>query len=310
MTESVLESVLEVSQLTKIYKKQRALDSFDLSVSRGEIVGIIGPNGAGKSTLLRSIVGLTPASEKNIQLFGSVDYEALLTNRHFVGALIEAPAFVDNMSAKENMIHYALQRKVKDRGARINEVLALVGLDKTGNKKVKNFSLGMKQRLAIALTLLHDPDLLILDEPINGLDPAGIIHVRELLLKLNREKNMTILISSHILSELEHLASRFVFVNKGRKVADISSQELAHQASTYYQVQTTDNAKALVFLSQWLGQDKVAADGKELIAIYDLEVPLPEIAKRLVNEGFELLFLGSHKNDLESVFLNLTEGGN
>ena len=309
MTESVLESVLEVSQLTKIYKKQRALDSFDLSVSRGEIVGIIGPNGAGKSTLLRSIVGLTPASEKNIQLFGSVDYEALLTNRHFVGALIEAPAFVDNMSAKENMIHYALQRKVKNR-ARIDEVLSLVGLDKTGNKKVKNFSLGMKQRLAIALTLLHDPDLLILDEPINGLDPAGIIHVRELLLKLNREKNMTILISSHILSELEHLASRFVFVNKGRKVADISSQELAHQASTYYQVQTTDNAKALDFLGQWLGQDKVAADGKELIAIYDLEVPLPEIAKRLVNEGFELLFLGSHKNDLESVFLNLTEGGN
>ena len=309
MSESVLESVLEVSQLTKIYKKQRALDSFDLSVSRGEIVGIIGPNGAGKSTLLRSIVGLTPASEKNIQLFGSVDYEALLTNRHFVGALIEAPAFVDNMSAKENMIHYALQRKVKNR-ARIDEVLALVGLDKTGNKKVKNFSLGMKQRLAIALTLLHDPDLLILDEPINGLDPAGIIHVRELLLKLNREKNMTILISSHILSELEHLATRFVFVNKGRKVADISSQELAHQASTYYQVQTTDNAKALDFLGQWLGQDKVAADGKELIAIYDLEVPLPEIAKRLVNEGFELLFLGSHKNDLESVFLNITEGGN
>ncbi|MBF0941485.1 ATP-binding cassette domain-containing protein [Abiotrophia sp.] len=309
MTESVLESVLEVSQLTKIYKKQRALDSFDLSVSRGEIVGIIGPNGAGKSTLLRSIVGLTPASEKNIQLFGSVDYEALLTNRHFVGALIEAPAFVDNMSAKKNMIHYALQRKVKNR-ARINEVLTLVGLDKTGNKKVKNFSLGMKQRLAIALTLLHDPDLLILDEPINGLDPAGIIHVRELLLKLNREKNMTILISSHILSELEHLATRFVFVNKGRKVADISSQELAHQASTYYQVQTTDNAKALDFLGQWLGQDKVAADGKDLIAIYDLEVPLPEIAKRLVNEGFELLFLGSHKNDLESVFLNLTEGGN
>jgi len=309
MTESVLESVLEVSQLTKIYKKQRALDSFDLSVSRGEIVGIIGPNGAGKSTLLRSIVGLTPASEKNIQLFGSVDYEALLTNRHFVGALIEAPAFVDNLSAKKNMIHYALQRKVKNR-ARINEVLTLVGLDKTGNKKVKNFSLGMKQRLAIALTLLHDPDLLILDEPINGLDPAGIIHVRELLLKLNREKNMTILISSHILSELEHLATRFVFVNKGRKVADISSQELAHQASTYYQVQTTDNAKALDFLGQWLGQDKVAADGKDLIAIYDLEVPLPEIAKRLVNEGFELLFLGSHKNDLESVFLNLTEGGN
>ena len=308
MTESVLESVLEVSQLTKIYKKQRALDSFDLSVSRGEIVGIIGPNGAGKSTLLRSIVGLTPASEKNIQLFGSVDYEALLTNRHFVGALIEAPAFVDNLSAKKNMIHYALQRKVKNR-ARIDEVLALVGLDKTGNKKVKNFSLGMKQRLAIALTLLHDPDLLILDEPINGLDPAGIIHVRELLLKLNREKNMTILISSHILSELEHLATRFVFVNKGRKVADISSQELAHQASTYYQVQTTDNAKALDFLVQWLGQDKVAADGKDLIAIYDLEVPLPEIAKRLVNEGFELLFLGSHKNDLESVFLNLTEGG-
>lgn len=309
MTESVLESVLEVSQLTKIYKKQRALDSFDLSVSRGEIVGIIGPNGAGKSTLLRSIVGLTPASEKNIQLFGSVDYEALLTNRHFVGALIEAPAFVDNLSAKKNMIHYALQRKVKNR-ARIDEVLALVGLDKTGNKKVKNFSLGMKQRLAIALTLLHDPDLLILDEPINGLDPAGIIHVRELLLKLNREKNMTILISSHILSELEHLATRFVFVNKGRKVADISSQELAHQASTYYQVQTTDNAKALDFLGQWLGQDKVAADGKDLIAIYDLEVPLPEIAKGLVNEGFELLFLGSHKNDLESVFLNLTEGGN
>lgn len=309
MTESVLESVLEVSQLTKIYKKQRALDSFDLSVSRGEIVGIIGPNGAGKSTLLRSIVGLTPASEKNIQLFGSVDYEALLTNRHFVGALIEAPAFVDNLSAKKNMIHYALQRKVKNR-ARIDEVLALVGLDKTGNKKVKNFSLGMKQRLAIALTLLHDPDLLILDEPINGLDPAGIIHVRELLLKLNREKNMTILISSHILSELEHLATRFVFVNKGRKVADISSQELAHQASTYYQVQTTDNAKALDFLGQWLGQDKVAADGKDLIAIYDLEVPLPEIAKRLVNVGFELLFLGSHKNDLESVFLNLTEGGN
>ena len=306
MTESVLESVLEVSQLTKIYKKQRALDSFDLSVSRGEIVGIIGPNGAGKSTLLRSIVGLTPASEKNIQLFGSVDYEALLTNRHFVGALIEAPAFVDNMSAKENMIHYALQRKVKDRSARINEVLALVGLDKTGNKKVKNFSLGMKQRLALAFALVKKPQILLLDEPTNGLDPAGIHEIRELIVKLAKEEGLTVFISSHILSEIEQIADRVGIINHGCLVYEGEIREI--KSNTWIGIGGDFSQNNIVQHLVDFCSVKVREASASEVKLDDMSNDrLADIITYITDLGFRIFRVTRESETLEDIFLELTK---
>ena len=299
--------ILTVTQLTKVYKGQKALDGFNLSVEKGEIVGIIGPNGAGKSTLLRSIVGLTPATYEQISLFGSVDQIGLETNRHFVGSLIEAPAFIDNLSARQNLMHYFIQRQLKNK-AKIDEVLTLLDLADTGNKPVKNFSLGMKQRLAIASTLLHEPEILILDEPVNGLDPAGIIHMRELLLQLNRERGITILISSHILSELEHLATRFVFVKDGQKIADLTQANLQHASNEFYIVETQANEQALTSLSQWLPDATIHLEEGRL-HVQAEQTAIHEVAQYLVQQGFELHHLSRHQNDLESVFLDLTEGG-
>ena len=299
--------ILTVTHLTKIYKGQKAVNDFNLSVKKGEIVGIIGPNGAGKSTLLRSIVGLTPATYEQISLFGSVDQIGLETNRRFVGSLIEAPAFIDNLSARQNLTHYFIQRQLKNK-AKIDEVLTLLDLADTGNKPVKNFSLGMKQRLAIALTLLHEPEILILDEPINGLDPAGIIHIRELLLQLNRELGLTILISSHILSELEHLATRFVFVKSGQKIADLTQADLQHASNEFYIVETQDNEQAATLLTQWLPQASIQLEQAQL-HIQVEQVAIHEIATYLIQHGLELHHLSRHQHDLESIFLDLTEGG-
>ena len=192
------ETILEVKQLTKRYGKQLALNNFDLTVSKGEIVGIAGRNGAGKTTLFRIITGLTPEFSGSLSLFGSLDEQGALENRHFVGTIIEAPAFFPDLTAKQNLEYYRIQRNIKDQN-RVDEMLALVDLADTRRKKFKEFSLGMKQRLAIALALLHRPQLLIFDEPTNGLDPTGIIQVRDLLLKLAQEEELTILVSSHIL---------------------------------------------------------------------------------------------------------------
>ena len=300
------ETILEVKQLTKRYGKQLALNNFDLTVSKGEIVGIAGRNGAGKTTLFRIITGLTPEFSGSLSLFGSLDEQGALENRHFVGTIIEAPAFFPDLTAKQNLEYYRIQRYIKDKN-RVDEMLALVDLADTRRKKFKEFSLGMKQRLAIALALLHRPQLLIFDEPTNGLDPTGIIQVRDLLLKLAQEEELTILVSSHILTELEHLATRFVIIEQGNKIDEFTKGELQERIQSYYEIRVNKPLAAINILQTAFPDAQMELDTDELIKVYDLNIPAEDLADTLFQNEFKLSHLVRKTHKLEEVFLNMIE---
>lgn len=300
------ETILEVKQLTKRYGKQLALNNFDLTVSKGEIVGIAGRNGAGKTTLFRIITGLTPEFSGSLSLFGSLDEQGALENRHFVGTIIEAPAFFPDLTAKQNLEYYRIQRNIKDQN-RVDEMLALVDLADTRRKKFKEFSLGMKQRLAIALALLHRPQLLIFDEPTNGLDPTGIIQVRDLLLKLAQEEELTILVSSHILTELEHLATRFVIIEQGNKIDEFTKEELQERIQSYYEIRVNKPLAAINILQTAFPDAQMELDTDELIKVYDLNIPAEDLADTLFQNEFKLSHLVRKTHKLEEVFLNMIE---
>lgn len=300
------ETILEVKQLTKRYGKQLALNNFDLTVSKGEIVGIAGRNGAGKTTLFRIITGLTPEFSGSLSLFGSLDEQGALENRHFVGTIIEAPAFFPDLTAKQNLEYYRIQRNIKDQN-RVDEMLALVDLADTRRKKFKEFSLGMKQRLAIALALLHRPQLLIFDEPTNGLDPTGIIQVRDLLLKLAQEEELTILVSSHILTELEHLATRFVIIEQGNKIDEFTKGELQERIQSYYEIRVNKPLAAINILQTVFPDAQMELDTDELIKVYDLNIPAEDLADTLFQNEFKLSHLVRKTHKLEEVFLNMIE---
>lgn len=300
------ETILEVKQLTKRYGKQLALNNFDLTVSKGEIVGIAGRNGAGKTTLFRIITGLTPEFSGSLSLFGSLDDQGALENRHFVGTIIEAPAFFPDLTAKQNLEYYRIQRNIKDQN-RVDEMLALVDLADTRRKKFKEFSLGMKQRLAIALALLHRPQLLIFDEPTNGLDPTGIIQVRDLLLKLAQEEELTILVSSHILTELEHLATRFVIIEQGNKIDEFTKGELQERIQSYYEIRVNKPLAAINILQTAFPDAQMELDTDELIKVYDLNIPAEDLADTLFQNEFKLSHLVRKTHKLEEVFLNMIE---
>ena len=217
--------VLEIRDLSKQYKSQQALSHVNLSLRQGKIYGLIGKNGAGKTTLMRMVAGLGFPTQGRILLFGTEKRSELETAGKHIGSLIESPGLVAGMSASENMHLQCLMKGVQNYDIE-NELLELVGLKDTGKKKVKNFSLGMRQRLGIATTLIGDPDLLMLDEPINGLDPAGVIEIRNLIKKLSANENKTILISSHNLSELYQVATDFIIIHEGEIRETLSHEEL------------------------------------------------------------------------------------
>lgn len=298
--------ILEVNNVSKQYGKQQALDHFNLKVNKGEIVGVAGPNGAGKTTLFRIITGMTPVYDGDLKLFGSLDATGLRENRKYLGTIIEDPAFFPEMSAKQNLEFYRIQRGVKDKN-RIDELLTLVGLADVGNKKFKGFSLGMKQRLAIALALIHEPELLVFDEPTNGLDPAGIIQVRKLLQKLAKETHLTILVSSHILSELENLATRFVIVNHGKKIDEFTKEELQERLQSYFEIKVdnTDLASQLLETQLNTTEFEVTADGA--IHVFDANIEASDIADTLVKNNLKLSHLSRKSHNLEEMFINLTE---
>jgi ABC-2 type transport system ATP-binding protein len=217
-----MEFVLQTQGLTKKFGKKAAVSGLNLNVRKGDIYGFIGRNGAGKTTFIRMVSGLAHPTEGNIYLFESDDLDI---QRRKTGTMIENPAVFPHMSARDNLQYYCRLLGL-DPKTTIDEMLLLVGLQDTGKKKAKNYSLGMKQRLAIAIALLGNPEFLMLDEPINGLDPSGIKEIRELILRLNQEKNITILISSHILGELSKIANRYGVINNGVMVAEFTNEEL------------------------------------------------------------------------------------
>lgn len=300
--------VLEIKQLAKGYGKQQALADFDLTVEAGDIIGVAGRNGAGKTTLFRIITGLTPKYQGSVSIFGSTTDKELRDNRQLVGTIIEDPAFIPEMTAKQNLEFYRLERGITDKN-RVDEMLALVGLADTGRKKVKDFSLGMKQRLAIALALIHRPKLLIFDEPTNGLDPEGIIQVRELLLQLAKDERLTILVSSHILSELEHLATRFVVIEKGHKIEEFTKEELQDKIQSYYDIKVDDAEKAVALIKEIFKTDQVTQDEDGGIQVFNLAIPAADIAELLVKNDFRLSQLTRKTHLLETVFLDLIKGG-
>jgi len=221
-----MEYVLTTDALSKRYRQFKALDGLSMHVPKGAIYGFVGRNGAGKTTLIRLICGLQEASSGGYVLYGKTDSEKEIHRaRRRMGAVVETPSLYQNMTAEDN-----LKEQYRTLGlpffSGIPELLELVGLQDTGKKKVKNFSLGMRQRLGIAVALAGNPDFLVLDEPVNGLDPQGIIEIRELILKLNREQQITVLISSHILDELSRLATHYGFIDRGHMVKEISAEEL------------------------------------------------------------------------------------
>ena len=246
------EVVLRTYKVCKKYKDQMAVDNITMTIKKGDIYGFIGQNGAGKTTLIRLITGLVHKTSGEIELFGGSSEEELNKGREYIGSLIESPSFYKNMTARENLEISRLVRNIPGKEC-IDEVLQLVGLNDTAKKKVKDFSLGMRQRLGIANALLGNPKLLILDEPINGLDPMGIIEVRELLKKINKEKDITILISSHILGELSEMATTYGIISNGKLIEEISSKALEEKCRQHIELMVDDAKRAVIILEKEFG---------------------------------------------------------
>ena len=303
-----MEFILKTNALSKSYRKFRALNGVTMNVPKGAIYGFVGRNGAGKTTLIRLICGLQEPSAGEFTLYGTKHTDSKIARaRRHMGAVVETPAFYGDMTAAENLkMQYAMLGLPSYDG--IDDLLKLVRLDDTGKKKAKNFSLGMKQRLGIALALCGNPDFLILDEPINGLDPQGIVEIRELILRLNRERNITVLISSHILDELAKLATHYGFIDKGKIVQEISAAELEAKCRKYLHVKVTDAAVFANVMDKRGAEYEILSDTEA--NLYG-EFRISELSAALAAEQCELLSITEHEESLENYFINLvgSDGG-
>ncbi len=300
-------AVLVTCDLTRRYGSIMALNGVTITVCRGDIYGLVGRNGSGKTTLMRQITGQSTPTFGELELFG-VSGSTLPSQRSRTGAMIETPSFSPFLTARENLEYYRLQRGIPGKET-VDEVLELTGLQHTGKKKFKAFSLGMKQRLGLALALMNHPDFLILDEPINGLDPEGVVEFRALMLKLNREEGVTILISSHILSELSSIATRYGFMEKGRLLEEISAADLHEKCRTCLRLTVDNGAKAAAVLESALGTSRLEVLPGNIIQLYDCLDQPQKVSATLVQAGVGLLSLEQKSADLEDYFLQLI-GGN
>lgn len=295
--------VFETRHLVKKYGNHIVLNDVNIAIPQGAIYGLIGENGAGKTTLIRLLCGLAAPTQGEIYLFGENNPRKQINQRKRMGCLVESPALFPDMSAAQNLEVQRLQRGIPGKKC-IAQTLALVGIENTGNKKAKDFSLGMRQRLALAIALLSDPEFLVLDEPVNGLDPVGIVELRELLIRLNQERNMTILISSHILSEMYQLATCYGILHKGKLLEQFTSKELNEKCKKYLSIQVTDEAKAIAVIEQQLGTDHYEVINQEirLYAYLDHpEVVLDVFAKA----GVGVKQVATNGEDLEGYFTSL-----
>ncbi|RXM57594.1 ABC transporter ATP-binding protein [Clostridium tetani] len=301
------DTVLKVKNITKKYHNHLAVNNVSMEINQGEIYGLIGKNGAGKTTLLRMICGLTIPSIGEISLFNETSQNSLNKSRRRTGCIIETPSFFPYLSAKKNLEYYRIQRGIAEKNC-VDEIIKAVNLEDAGNKKFKNFSLGMKQRLGLALALMANPDLLILDEPINGLDPTGIVEFREILLKLNKERNTTIIISSHILGELSQMATMYGFINKGELVEQLSSKELQEKCKRCLSVKVNNVEKAVTIIEKELNCSNYKVLNNNEIRLYD-HIDTPEIvAQSLVYNGVMLYSMNQVGANLENYFINLIGG--
>lgn len=291
-----MSSLLSIQQLSKQYGKQKAVHQVSLTINKGEICGLVGENGAGKTTLLRMLSGLI--SQTSGTITSSKDCR--------IGALIESPALQPNLSAIDNLRYMALQLNLKQADEKILETLAIVGLeDVDPKKKSKDFSLGMRQRLAIALAILDDPDFLILDEPINGLDPVGIKEMRSIILNLRNQYGMTILISSHILSELEMVVDRYIIMHKGLIVKEFSKQELEQTLEEQLYLQTNNHPKTFTILEE---QGIAYKIDKDYISLSS-DTNVMSLIHLLINHEIEVKEIFKQQMSFEDYYLTLLQEG-
>ncbi len=300
-----MDYVLTADALSKHYGSFKALDGLTMRVPKGSIYGFVGRNGAGKTTLIRLICGLQKPTAGRFTLYGrdNGDPEIHLSRRR-IGAVVESPAVYGDMTAEDNLkMQYRILGLPSEEGLR--ELLELVGLPDTGKKKARHFSLGMRQRLGIAMALAGDPDFLVLDEPVNGLDPQGIIEIRELILKLNRERQITVLISSHILDELSRLATWYGFIDRGRIVREISAEELEAACRKCMRVEVTSaDALSRVLDAEGVEYEILSDTTADVYA----KMNITQLAAALSLQGCDLLSVQERDESLESYFMNLVGG--
>lgn len=300
-----MDYMLTTNCLDKRYKSFQALNGLTMHVPKGAIYGFVGKNGAGKTTLLRLLCGLQEPTSGNFTLYGiRNDERGIVQARRRMGAVVENPSIYPNMTAGDNLKQQYLVLGLPSFEG-LQDILKLVGLERTGKKKAKDFSLGMRQRLGIAIALVGDPDFLILDEPVNGLDPQGIVEIRELILRLNRERQITVLISSHILDELSKIATHYGFIDGGRILKEVNRAELEAACRKCIHVEVTDT-KVLAHILQTANVDHkiLSATSAEIYA----KVNISKLADKLSKENCEILSLQEKGEDLESYFFSLVGG--
>lgn len=298
-----MEYVLQTDGLTKHFGKKAAVNGINLNVRRGDIYGFIGRNGAGKTTLIRMVAGLARPTSGSIRLFEGDNLEE---QRKKTGTMIENPAVFPHMTAKQNLEYYCILFGLNSKTT-IDNMLTLVGLSGTGKKKAKNFSLGMKQRLAIAISLLGDPEFLMLDEPINGLDPSGIKEIRELILKLNKEREITILISSHILGELSKMATRYGVINNGVMVTEFTNEELQQRCKGELEIKVDNVIEAKKIISSIVNPVAIEVVDDNTLHIHEDMDKAGVINMELAKCGIIVNSSSIVGQDLEAYFMQLME---
>lgn len=297
------ETVLKATGITKKYGAAKALDKVSIEIKRGMIYGLIGENGAGKSTFMRTIMGLISIDEGSIELFGTTDLQAA---RRRMGQSIETPALYPELTARDNLRIQAANGGVSDR--EIEDLLKMMRLENTGKKKAKNFSLGMRQRLAIANALIANPEFLILDEPTNGMDPAGMAEMREIIQRLVKERGITVLLSSHLLDELSQIATHYGILHEGHLIKELSKEELAQESRQFIKIDTSATEQAVTVLDS-LGYRDYFVQSSRVIQLFEGIDQVAAINQALVEAKVPVDGIHLVGQKLEDYFLQLT-GGN
>lgn len=298
------ELVIETRGLTYTFGAQKVVDNLSLQVKKGSIYGFLGPNGAGKTTSIKILLNLLKSASDTVFLFGKEINSHRIESLRRLGALVEQPAIYGHLTGKENLINRCILLNLNK--SKAAELLEQVGLTEAANKKAANYSLGMKQRLGIALALLADPELLLLDEPTNGLDPNGIIEIRNLMIDLATNHGKTILVSSHLLSEIERIATHVGIINKGKLVFQGTIAELQNLSKPTLEIETSDIAGAAAFLIE-NGYVLTVSESKKLSLLYNSPVESAKINALLINNGYQVSSICPVRKDLEHLFLDITK---
>ncbi|MCJ8012971.1 ABC transporter ATP-binding protein [Paenibacillus sp. KQZ6P-2] len=300
--------IVRTKQLTRAYRGKEVVSNVNMNIKQGEIYGMLGPNGAGKTTVMKMITGLVKPTAGEIEIFGERLTDTSYRQLGRMGTIIENPIFYEKLTARENLELHTEYMGYHNKKS-IDEALELVNLKGIDGKLVKEFSLGMKQRLGIARAITTKPELLILDEPINGLDPLGIKELRDLFKMLSKQYGITILISSHILGEIELIADTIAVMNDGKLLQEVSMEHIAKLTTEYIEITTNESSKAVYVLENYLHITNVRVNDEGQIRIYDCSIPQNELMKVLVMHDVAIEAVHKKKGSLEDYFLSILNGG-